>query len=650
MKTCKKILAGVLVFAMMLSMCAFVSADEVAEAAENVLLCYTSFDGLDAGTAPKTVSRAAGVGPESHANYYTQRSNATGTSTIVHDAETGREYISTSSTKIGYNSRYTYAQLAECGVADYNLLKVSFDFMIPDDANVNTKRTHQFSNLGKVTQFVYENGRFRVATDSTNCVKIWDVEVDYTPGDWVNVALYSLMTPLDETGLVNTLTCALTVDDVVIAYYDYGTVTAAKDTTQAVGDNNTSSNGTALMGIDEFKFTLEKPSVMPELPVVHEADLMLMPADELETKSTTDGTCTYDEASGVLTCVGAKGGTALLKATGVATASLAQGKNTAADTKYTIDTTTTAGRSAFSMTSASRIYNTHNMRTPIKSFIADGNQKTLIFSYDMYVPAGSEVARREHNFSLGFDVSNAENGRKSSDLAVITVVENGEIGINVSTSNFGKKVEGSERAESREFTSNAWHTIMYLIDIQWNEAEKNYTATTYGIFDGDVISTESSVLTDIDDDEYSVAGEFDNLKINTQAIDITVPSENTTEFTTLFDNFSFVLNDYFDRTNNVDFDAWVNRIIEVSKDASGNIDVYAKKAEGTFTNETLVIAICNAKGKVKEVLTSKKVVDGTMSYEVPASKVVAGDIVKAFVFDSLTSAVPQMPKGLYIVK
>ena len=85
-------------------------------------------------------------------------------------------------------------------------------------------------------------------------------------------------------------------------------------------------------------------------------------------------------------------------------------------------------------------------------------------------------------------------------------------------------------------------------------------------------------------------------------------------------------------------------------DADGNVDVEARKSEGTFESGVLVVALYDANGKLVEIRKSTDITDGKFVYEVPAAKVATAKKIKGFVLDGITTAVPQFPSGVLVIE
>jgi len=315
-------------------------------------------------------------------------------------------------------------------------------------------------------------------------------------------------------------------------------------------------------------------------------------------------------------------------------------------------------RTYTNVTTSSFRYLLANVRDSFDDYVQKGNGDMGTFVYSNDLNLKDLNASVKGQFAFGLDLSSVDTvdptnptgdkilARKTNDVVVAyTISTDGKISFGDGVTAYGSIKTGALRSESRDVTVGDWINVKMVFEITHGETE--YVIKAYGIYEDDVIYENEFGLTYTD---YDKDGVTDDIHIGMVYLQLGTDNKNHTETVTGVDNFYFDKNDNFDWSA-INTDAWINRRVEISKDASGNVDVYAKKSEGAFTNETLVIAICNANGTVKEVITSNAVAEnGTMSYEVPASKVTAGNIIKGFVFDSLTSAKPQMPKGTYIVK
>jgi len=707
MKTCKKILAGVLVFAMMLSMCAFVSADETTETPEtpatSVILQKYTFDNVavtdsisindtETGLITKYDVKVAGV-LGFGVSKVSFGGNGIDTAAIKARAE-GDNYASHQNSQGALNFRASDADFATLDPeGNYPVLGVSYDIMIPADDQYKENLRQQSFALGTTTASSFktqvstvvisiEDGKIS-ATAGSSATSKFKKGIDYTYGEWVNFDIRVWSTPV-------------TVDDVehdrmTIGVYANGAliyygISKADIVGLAAGDfrfnyNNSPDGETKV----EAKSGTWKNGILTD---DGDGNAETVPAETIVSTNCYDNVIValYDEASKVsdaelnaaiaaqkaatpyvrlaeYTCdalnathvkdgVGTSGKAVFNNTGEYSSYAFAQGSATddhAAKT-YTISEDGTYT----DITYSSYRYLVANFRSPFSEYIQKGTGDTSVFVYENNLKLRDFNAPVSGSMGIGLDLNNSayttDAGqtvakRTSNDLSVgFSISTDGTFEFGDSIGGTGRRVNGAERSEARTVKAGEWINVKEVFEITHNETR--YDIKVYGIYNDAVIYENEFYITYKD---YDYDGVADDLHIGAMILKLGTDNTTHTETVTSLNDIYFEKNNNFDWST-IDTDAWFDRSINVTKDASGNIDVYAKKGEGTFTNETLVIAICNANGTVKEVITSKEVVDGTMSYEVPASKVEAGNIVKAFVFDTLTSAVPQMRNGSYIVE
>ncbi len=688
MKTCKKILAGVLVFAMMLSMCAFtVSAEEVAETPVTDKLLFTNnFDGLTAGTVLNSGKTWNTDGGASEKVFYAKGgspSNKLNTTTVV--AEGTNKYITTTHNRLGYNPYWTDSNFKTLGYGDeLSVFSTSYDIMIPANDTYKENRRYATMNAGTYETGDYSkvvctpvasiyNGKIRGSASDSDV--LYSKPIDYKYGDWVTLRIDAWINA--DKGISS----AVYADGKLIYAGKYnGTNTAVGMGCRFVEffyanveGGTEASSAAATSGIESYtNYDNIKVSLLTaDNEVTAEEIAAQIAADEAEEQAKAEAEAAAKAATpevSILEFSGANldstAGTkakAVFTSTGDLTTSIVQGGDTDEHTAEAYEVIEDENGNYTNLTSTSYKLLVGNVRDSFDDWVQKGvgDKSTFVYSTDMKVSNfNANVVGR---MSLGLDMMSGDvkdaNGNvilkenKAGNATIAyTVGTDGKIEFANSvatnhTSVPSAPVAGAKRSETRDVTAGEWFNVKFVFEITHGATQ--YEIKVYGIFEDDVIFEDEFTITYTDYDKDGVSddihvGQFDYL--------IGVNDKTHNETVTSFKSMSFVKNNNFN-WDAIDTDAWINRSINVTKDASGNIDVYAKKGEGAFTNETLVIAICNANGKVKEVITSKAVAEnGTMSYEVPASKVVAGNIVKAFVFDSLTSAKPQMAKGAYIVK
>lgn len=688
MKTCKKILAGVLVFAMMLSMCAFVSADEVTETETTVtdkLLFTNNFDGLTAGTVLNSGKTFNSDGGASEKVFYAKGgspSNKLNTTTVVEEGT--NKYITTTHNRLGYNPYLSASSFETLGYGDeLSVFSTSYDIMIPANDKYKENRRYAVVNAG-----TYDTGEYgkvlcspvasiyngKIAGSASGSEALYSKPIDYKYGDWVTIRIDAWVN--SDKGISS----AVYADGKLIYAGKYnGTLTAVGMGCRFIeflyanveGGTKVSSEA-ATSGIESYtNYDNIKVSLLTaDNEVTAEEIAAQIAADEAEEQAKAEAEAAAKAATpeaSILEFSGANldstAGTkakAVFTSTGDLTTSIVQGGDTDDHSAEAYEVIEDENGNYTNLTSTSYKLLVGNVRDSFDDWVQKGvgDKSTFVYSTDMKVSNfNANVVGR---MSLGLDMmsgnvkdadGNVIKENKAGNAAITyTVGTDGKIEfVNSVTTNHtsvpSAPVAGAKRSETRDVTAGEWFNVKFVFEITHGATQ--YEIKVYGIFEDDVIFEDEFTITYTDYDKDGVSddihvGQFDYL--------IGVNDKTHNETVTSFKSMSFVKNNNFN-WNEINTDAWLNRVVEISKDASGNVDVYAKKSEGAFTNETLVIAICNANGTVKEVITSNAVAEnGTMSYEVPASKVTAGNIVKGFVFDSLTSAKPQMPKGTYIVK
>ena len=235
----------------------------------------------------------------------------------------------------------------------------------------------------------------------------------------------------------------------------------------------------------------------------------------------------------------------------------------------------------------------------------------------MFIPSGTSSVKRD--YTLYFGLGNSHNlGAK------FTAVDGfGEFTAVVGDSPDSIKVPVPE---------NEWFTVKFVIDMPATGG----VVTAYGICDNNLIYVKEQGL--------NVHG-TSNVQLN--QVEIMVGSGQSVNgiINTGFDNMIFARNNTFNLTS-VNSNRWDIRKVEISKDASGNVDVYAKASGNGFTSGVLVMAVYDkVSGKLVEYIPSTTIKNGAFQGEVPVSKLLAGYEVKAFIFDAITTINPLLPHG-----
>lgn len=667
MKTCKKIFAGVLVLAMMLSMCAFtVSADEATETlATSVLYSFHSFEGETVGTTKTTGAYAQDSGMIGSAagglNLRGAGNGGNSAAVTVKEDSTGNQYISSLHSSLGYNHRQTTNEIsALVDLTAYPVICASWDIMIPaEDAYKTNARTMTVAmganaldvnaNISSAKVLIKEG--VITGSEAKSTVKCSN-PVDYTYGSWINVRVLGWITDAGNMQIAIYVDNDLIYVGVSESTNTVGLATNAYDFRYVAtdADSNAITSETCYDNIKmEFLPATAKLSDAEIDAIVAEQKartpyirLLEYTGDTLDSGYVKDGVGTS--------------GKDVFDSTGPMKYSLVQAGATDdhAAAAYTVVEET--DRTYTNVTTSSFRYLLANVRDSFADYVQKGNGDMGTFVYSNDLNLKDLNASVKGQFAFGLDLSSVDTvdptnptgdkilARKTNDVVVAyTISTDGKISFDGGVTAYGSIKTGALRSESRDVTVGDWINVKMVFEITHGETE--YVIKAYGIYEDDVIYENEFGLTYTDYDKDKVA---DDIHIGMVYLQLGTDNKTHTETVTGVDNFYFDKNDNFDWSA-INTDAWINRRVEISKDASGNVDVYARDTE-SFQSGTLVIAICNSNGLVKEIITSTAIEDGAFSYKVPAEKVVAGNIIKGFVFDTLTSSKPQMPKGTYIVK
>ena len=189
----RKIIACILAFAMVLSMCAFTVSADAAE----VLITQHNFESFDAG---KTVASGSnfGAGTSSPTAKIPSNLYLRGTSNklnaVVEEAEDGNKYISVTHNRIGFNHNKKAADFATHGSENYPVFEISFDIMIPDDDEYKTNTRDISIAAGSSgssvisTSIVITDGVVKAYCSRSNAVIAGETDFEY--GKWTHFTYY----------------------------------------------------------------------------------------------------------------------------------------------------------------------------------------------------------------------------------------------------------------------------------------------------------------------------------------------------------------------------------------------------------------------------------------------------------------------------
>jgi len=516
------------------------------------------------------------------------------------------------------------------------VFSVMYDIMIPNDANANAERTFTPSfttangkngTLGSdgYDEFVirYANGAFTVDSlvgiDTTTAVT---GSASYTPGSWATVEVRAYY---DAT--TTKLTYGVYVGDTQI-FYGVGTtlypsmiyMDRALWHQPSMATNYDNIYMRTLSVEDKpVTFTVDTPEE-PEEPAGPEITrLVLWNFDDLTTTSATNSLVVSYVSDGNLL---------------YNPRTIAHSMDTNRNTDYVgearenngmalVVTTGTTAIDENNLTKDSVLVN--NTRRNYNTYVQnDGKEYVVEHSYEIFVPAASAETKRSYKF--GFSLT----GQNVNDYFIDSVIENGKLNFDVTPiAENVKFVDFTERTKTADVASDAWNKISFIKSVTYDEANGLYNIKIYGICN-DVcyyeaqfkgynatnlyMVTQSWNITGLDD--KAVVTKYDNIKIASYSA-----MPEITYGWTESDNYIYPL-----ALNTVE----------------NGVEAKAKIL-GNYENLCLVTAVYNANGKLEKLWTDTTLEDGYLSYTVTGAEYVkSGYSVKAFLFDSLTSAIPQV--------
>ena len=305
------------------------------------------------------------------------------------------------------------------------------------------------------------------------------------------------------------------------------------------------------------------------------------------------------------------------------------------------------------ITSSSYKYLLANTRNTFADYVQVDAKNTFVYSLDLNFRDFN--AQFKNSFAFGVDLANSDTtapdgstitARKTNDVTTdFTVGTDGNITFGGSAGSKGKVVEGKVRSESRPVPAGEWVNIKMVYEILHGETQ--YTIKMFGIYEDAVIYENEFTL---DYYDYDKDGKADDIHVGMVTFNIGKDNTKHTETVTGVNDICFEKNNNFDWSA-VDTDNWMDRTVSLVLDADGNVDVEAKRGGSVgFTDGVLVVALYDANGKVLELIKEPTITNGKFVYEVPAAKVATAKTIKAFVLNSVVTAVPQMKHGVIEVE
>ncbi|MEE1043197.1 MAG: hypothetical protein UH854_04460 [Clostridia bacterium] len=466
----------------------------------------------------------------------------------------------------------------------------------------------------------YQNGNFSVASvteyDSTEktsstLVPQHSENGSYTPGNWVTIDVRASKTA------DNKLQIGVFVGDEQI-YYAEGTL--AKYSTFA---------------IYQFKWTQDNPKDSSKTPILEnhlDNIIVSMVGSELKPTPVTNTNIetkiiNFDFSNGTEPT-----SSTIATSDGSITTKFQQGGATGRETSYALDKSAIVVNVGNKKTANSNDYAflTQVARSSLTSHVNNSEETILETSYKIYIPENTESAKRKH--SILFAGSKNVNGNTTSyyneELKINSEIENGYISFSAETKYDATPVDLSERYEIAPVLSNQWHTVKYLMKI--NYADNNYNIKLFGIID-DVCYYEN---------EFSLAGNQFGICGN----QIYIYGIDGTEITTKYDDIKLCkISNFVDSTK---YDQWKQDYIyplSLTYNTENGVTAKAKvdNSKGTYNDFCLIMAVYNEDGGLEKLWTNSTLDGEYLTYTSNnAEYIKSGYTVKAFLFDTLQSAIP----------
>ena len=652
----KRIMSVFLVLTMVLAMCVTASAASITSTSKNIVL----FDG-GMSTTKKTltsvtsIASAAFYATDSSYPYSYTSGSATGISVSggsgVVNATRENDLTGCYEVASGTTLTSTYFNYGATLKGYGYLLSVSYDVMIPDDANVDSARsyapTFAASTNGNTdpSSFTvkYEDKKFTIDQTSMTGIDTATVVTDtvaYTPGSWVNLEIRAYF---DST--TKKLTYGAYVGESQI-FYAQGNVEYAFDAStqkatmylskfvwsqpsaKTYYDNIYYRALTAADASTTFTPVYVEEEPEPEEPAGPEITrLVLWNFDDLTTTPATNSLVVSYVSDGNLL---------------YNPRTIAHSGTTNRNTVYAGEERTDNGKALVITTgttaidesnpSAYTVIVNNTRRNYGKYGEADGNEYVVEHSYEIYIPSASADTKRTYQF--GFNLT----GQNINDYFIEANTENGklEFDINPITENV-KIVDFTERTKTADVASDAWNRISFIKSITYDVNAGLYNIKIYGLLN-DVCYYEAQVKGYNASDLYMVTQSW-----NIKGLD-------DKEVVTKLDNIKISSYSAMPAINYAWTDA-ENYIYPLALNYADNSVEAKAKVVGEFENLCLVAAVYNESGALEKLWTDTTLEDGYLSYTVTGSNYVnAGNSVKAFLFDSLTSIIPYVEKAELVIQ
>ena len=639
----KRIISIILATTMLLAMCVTVSAASIETVEPYELATWDGKIVTSAGstthitTASESVNYYCNSGVSDRTLVQTAGSGTGNVQSVLKEGTTDDYYVSNSSSKL-FRSRPSsrfdlFSQMTNANLGNgKTVLSIQYDIRIPDDANASKQRTFKptisaDTSGGTPSNFTinYADGQFGI--DTTSFVGIADnyvVDVaSYTPGNWetVEVRVY-----YDTT--TKKLSYSAYVGEKQIFYGEGNITYDALRLYEALWTHD----GAITTCYDNIKYRLLEPNDKPEVftvevpePPVVITDILNYNFDELTTDTLTSPAAVN---SGKLFTT--------KKFIHSAQASTADATEYAGESRedngmaLVVKTINDADLGLEGGISAV----VNQPRGTLGDYISEvnGEESVIVMSYDIYVPEESKASSRKHYISFYGNTSD-----KANDLIINSYIDNGVLSFDIEGSNAAKvkEVDFSERTKNVPITTDSWETVYYILKTVYDT--DHYDVSIYGMYKG-VCYYENKVV--ISGSDFSA---WNNTLYVYGIADSTV--------ITKYDNVKLTHYSAYNEELSFGWTDSENYIYPlVSKMVDGAIESKTKVI-GNYSNLCLVTAVYNPSGALERLWTDTTAEDGYLTCNVEdADYVKSGNIVRTFLFDSITSAIPYVEKAEFIIE
>ena len=286
-----------------------------------------------------------------------------------------------------------------------------------------------------------------------------------------------------------------------------------------------------------------------------------------------------------------------------------------------------------------------NTRKNIHGYINDERDTVFHMYTDVYIPSGTENASRSLSWMFS-TLTDTSTNRGRYHLTLDAGIRNGAIsfsGSAASAATILETIDCTNRAEASPFTSDTWHTVEFFIKVSPN-SDGTYAMNIYGVVDDVCYYEQEYALT-----EKKLALARFELEVGTSGQGLLANG-----FETGVDNLGIKSIDgrYYTDTFTKGFtNADYIYPLAVNYDDSTSTITAKGRVVNKGVNHCLVLAVYDASGKLltlKPYSTPDN--DGFMTVDITdASYITPGYKFKAFMFDSLTTIIPQVAAKEVIV-